>query len=188
MHRLRRATLDDLDFLVRIDLDDEGVTPGYREEWGEVEATQHRAKIKSFITGDDKGALIAESDSDKRIGAILWRYRDASKEDFAVENVFREIRSVFPPDGRFCEVFQLWVDPAHRRQGIATALKQAAESDAVARGVGMIYTHTEERNDHVVALNAKLGYFEVRRGPIWDEVVRVSLVKRLGPAYPRKGR
>jgi len=29
-------------------------------------------------------------------------------------------------------------------------------------------------------MNHNLGYREVQRGPIWDEVVRVSLIKRLG--------
>jgi hypothetical protein len=43
----------------------------------------------------------------------------------------------------------------------------------------MIYTHTEAHHLHVLALNHKLGYREVRRGPIWDDVVRVSLVKHL---------
>jgi hypothetical protein len=45
--------------------------------------------------------------------------------------------------------------------------------------VKLVYTHTEETNPHVLELNKKLGYVEVRRGPIWDEVVRVSLVKTL---------
>ena len=49
----------------------------------------------------------------------------------------------------------------------------------MARGAGLVYTHTEMRNAHVLALNAKLGYREVRRGPIWDAVIRVSLVKAL---------
>jgi hypothetical protein len=40
----------------------------------------------------------------------------------------------------------------------------------------MIYTHTEERHAHVLALNQKLRYREVRRGPIWDDVIRVSRV------------
>lgn len=45
--------------------------------------------------------------------------------------------------------------------------------------MNLIYTHTEERNQHVVDLNVKLGYKEVRRGPIWDDIVRISLVKHL---------
>ena len=43
----------------------------------------------------------------------------------------------------------------------------------------MIYTHTELTNPHVIALNLKLGYREIRRGPIWDEIERVSLTKIL---------
>ena len=43
-----------------------------------------------------------------------------------------------------------------------------------------MYTHTEEENAHVIELNLKLGYFEVRRGPIWDEITRVSVIKHLG--------
>ena len=36
-----------------------------------------------------------------------------------------------------------------------------------------------DRRTHVIELNHKLGYREIRRGPIWDEIVRVSLVKYL---------
>ena len=43
----------------------------------------------------------------------------------------------------------------------------------------MIYTHTETANAHVIELNRKLGYEIVRRGPIWDEIERTSLVKWL---------
>jgi hypothetical protein len=43
----------------------------------------------------------------------------------------------------------------------------------------MVYTHTEARHAHVLALNHKLGYREVRRAPIWDQVNRVGLVKDL---------
>jgi len=94
--------------------------------------------------------------------------------------VFRTIdRAVFPANGAFLEVFQLWVHPNHRRQGVGSALKLELETMARARNVSMIYTHTEERNEHVLAFNAKLGYREVRRGPIWDASVRVSLVRNV---------
>ena len=43
----------------------------------------------------------------------------------------------------------------------------------------MVYTHTELSNPHVIELKRRLGYREIRRGPIWDEIVRVSLVKDL---------
>lgn len=76
-------------------------------------------------------------------------------------------------------MFQLWVNPNYRREGLGTKLKEKIEEEAHIRKVNLIYTHTEERNQHVVDLNVKLGYKEVRRGPIWDDIVRISLVKHL---------
>ena len=172
---MRRATANDLDWLVRVDLQDEGVTPGYRGSWGEPEIEAHRQLILSFILSG--GACIAEKAASP-VGAILWRIRHLELVD--PESVFRRIdAAVFPPNGTFAEVFQLWVDPQHRRVGIGTALKRSLETAARSQNIGLIYTHTEEANSHVLALNNKLGYREVRRGPIWDDVVRVSLVKNL---------
>jgi ribosomal protein S18 acetylase RimI-like enzyme len=172
---IRPATANDLDLLVRVDLEDEGVTPGYREGWGEAELETHRQLILSFIF--DGGAWIAEKDS-LPVGAVLWRIRHL--EQVEPESVFREIdASIFPTDGVFAEVYQLWVDPNHRRGGIGTALKRSIEMAVRSQNVRMIYTHTEQDNAHVLALNEKLGYREVRRGLIWDEVIRVSLVKHL---------
>jgi len=70
------------------------------------------------------------------------------------------------------------VDPAYRRCGIATKLKRKLEELAQTIDVNVIYTHTEEKNQHVIELNKKLGYEVVRKGPIWVEVVRVSLIKQ----------
>lgn len=58
-------------------------------------------------------------------------------------------------------------------------LKKRLEEVANTNNVNLIYTHIEERNLHVIELNKKLGYKEVRRGPIWDEIVRISLIKLL---------
>jgi len=74
------------------------------------------------------------------------------------------------------EVFQLWVHPDYRRLGLATKLKLKLEEEARVHKVDLIYTHTEESNVHVIELNKKLGYFEVRRGAIWDDITRISLV------------
>jgi ribosomal protein S18 acetylase RimI-like enzyme len=172
---IRGATPNDLEWLVRIDLQDEGVTPGYRRNWGEAELETHRQLILSFIL--DGGACIAER-TRFPVGTILWRIRQL--ELVEPGSIFRSIdASVFPPNGTFAEVYQLWVDPKHRRAGIGTALKRSIETAVRSQNVQLIYTHTEETNSHVLALNNKLGYREVRRGPIWDEVVRVSLVKDL---------
>ncbi|WP_420850817.1 GNAT family N-acetyltransferase [Paenibacillus aceris] len=71
------------------------------------------------------------------------------------------------------------VHPSYRRLGLATKLKLKLEEEAESHKVNLIYTHTEETNNHVIELNKKIGYQEVRRGPIWDEVIRVSLIKQL---------
>ena len=61
--------------------------------------------------------------------------------------------------GRCCELQQLWVDPAHRRQGIATRLVRAFDSRAQARGCHLFYLETF--NFQAPELYRALGY-EVR--------------------------
>jgi ribosomal protein S18 acetylase RimI-like enzyme len=41
-----------------------------------------------------------------------------------------------------CEVQQIWVHDAHRRQGIGRRLMDVAESEAVQRGCTLIYLET----------------------------------------------
>lgn len=190
---LRRAGLGDLDYLVYADAQEEGYTQteaeakaqavraGKEAANAEKEAA-HRKKIHAFISDADKAAWVYE---DERVlaGVILCRFRNlANEREDAPELLFYRDelpRSTFPPDGRFCEVFNLWVEPDYRRRGLATRLKKQLEIESRARGICLVYTHTEATNLHVLALNYKMGYREVRRGPIWDEVVRVSLVKRI---------
>ncbi|SMF79089.1 Acetyltransferases [Paenibacillus uliginis N3/975] len=133
-----------------------------------------------FVIEEDRGAFIFEDEkSRKRIGLIMYSIvnRDGI---FPWKTIFHELeRSLFQEDGRFVEIFQLWVAPEYRRSGIATKLKLKLEELAKTNDVNLIYTHTEEKNKHVIELNEKLGYRIVRRGPIWDEIVRVSLIKQL---------
>jgi ribosomal protein S18 acetylase RimI-like enzyme len=146
-------------------------------------AAQHRLKIQAFVTHSTEAAWIIDApDHSLSVGAIMVRFRDRFNEEpsEAKDYLFRFLEpEIFPPNGRFCEIFQLWVHPDYRRQGLASRLKQQAEQEAVARGMSQMYTHTEERNTHVIDLNLKLGYRAVRRGPIWDDIIRVSLVKDL---------
>lgn len=184
---LRRAILDDLDFLVYTDLlvdrEDAPGEPVYFDGWGEVERAEHRVKIRAYIVDADKCAWVYEdAETCQNVGLIMaWFHsRHTETHTEAADFLFRYINeSILPPDGRFCEVFLLWVHPAYRRRGLASALKRECEAEARWRGVSMIYTHTLERNVHVVELNRKLGYVEIRRGPMWDAAVRVSLVKRV---------
>lgn len=183
MFELRRATPSDLDFLVKIDLKDEGITNVTPSILSDQELVDHRAKILVYITRADKATWVFEECATGRlVGAILCQFRDRRHDEptEANEFLFRFIDdSWVPPDGRFCEVFNLWVDPGARRQHLATRLKQEMEEETRRRGIRLIYTHTEERNQHVIALNHKLGYREIRCGPIWDPIIRVSLIKTL---------
>ena len=185
MFTLKEATSADLDFLVAVDLEDEGCASTYMESWGAQELAEHRAKIAAFLSDDDKAAWVGEdTDTGALVGTTLWRFRNRLRETFEGWSIFPELdASLFPPDGAFCEIFQLWVAPEFRRRGLATSLKRHAEAESLRRGVSLIYTHTEERNTHVLAMNHKLGYHEIRRGPIWDEIVRVSLIKPLGEEF-----
>ena len=173
---IRIANLDDVDFMVQADIETDIEDTGDLSAFRDEEAIAHREKIQSFITDDDKGAWVAV-DNNETIGTIFVRYRDYA-EAAKSSHIFHEIGSeVFPEDGRFCEVFQLRVSANYRKKGIASHLKRHVEIDARLRDVKLIYTHTAI--EHVVQMNLKLGYREVRRGTMWDETIRVSLVKDL---------
>ena len=184
---LRRAMIHDLEFLIHADIESDGE---YLAAMTPEEQRGHRLKIEGFVqeVACKAGWVCVDSDRGQPVGMILCRWRQCPREgdeEYSGESVFRELaEDLFPEDGRFCEIFQLWVDPGYRRRGLATRLKVHLEAECRERGVGMIYTHTEEQNLHVIALNERLGYLQVRRGPIWDEVVRVSLIKRLHDAVP----
>jgi ribosomal protein S18 acetylase RimI-like enzyme len=180
---LRAGSADDLDFIAWVDLEGEGSGSSFTDGWTAERWTERRREMLGFLVDEDKFTFVLEAEPGRRpVGAIFGRFVDI-KGELPPWSVFRMLpAAMFPDDGRVCEVFQLWVDPAFRRRGLATYLKREAEREAICRGIAVIYTHTNAANQHVVALNMKLGYREVRRGPIWDEVVRVSLLKTLAAA------
>jgi ribosomal protein S18 acetylase RimI-like enzyme len=175
MLNLRRANIADHKFLVRIDLKDEGVSSIIQHE-----EKIHNEKILKYLIDQDKGAFIIEdTDTGKQIGMIMYTITNRDLV-YPWKTIFNEIdRTLFQSDGRFMEIFQLWIHSNYRRIGLATKLKEKLEEEAKYHKVSLIYTHTEESNNHVIELNKKIGYHEVRRGPIWDDVIRVSLIKQL---------
>jgi ribosomal protein S18 acetylase RimI-like enzyme len=185
MLNLRKANTNDHDFLVRTDLLNEGYTTAKAAQMTimeQEEQAEHSNKILKFLTEPDKGAYIFEDTDEGSAGKIaMIMYSICNRDlDYPWTTIFHELdRGLFQQDGRFLEIFQLWVHPAYRRLGLATQLKLQLEQSAGCHGVNLIYTHTEERNLHVIQLNSKLGYQEVRRGPIWDDIIRVSLIKQL---------
>ncbi|RXZ81754.1 GNAT family N-acetyltransferase [Paenibacillaceae bacterium] len=177
--KIRRADVNDLDFVVETDLLNEGYTSN-EDSMTPDELMEHRDKMKRFIVDEDKGTLIIEDiERNIRLGYIMYRISNRDNL-YPWRTAFCELeRTLFQKDGRFLEVFNLWVDSNYRRQGVATLLKKEVEFEAKKQEVNLVYTHTEEENEHVIELNRKLGYHQVRRGPIWDHVVRVSLIKHL---------
>jgi ribosomal protein S18 acetylase RimI-like enzyme len=159
---MRKAIITDHEFLVRIDLKNDGYTVSDEVEMTVQEKEEHSKKIERYLTDPDKGAFIIED------SVYPWK------------TIFNELDpKLFQSDGRFIEIFQLWVHPNYRRLGLATKLKLKLEEEAQYHKVDLIYTHTEETNNHVIELNKKIGYQAVRQGPIWDDVIRISLIKKL---------
>jgi ribosomal protein S18 acetylase RimI-like enzyme len=180
MIKMRKAQIDDLDFLAHIDLKVDGYSSVDEFNMKQEEKLDHWNKISEYVIDPDKGTFILEdTENNEKIGIVMYRISNRDSTHL-VYSAYRELdRSLFQADGRFLEVFQLWVHTEYRRRGLATQLKRKLDEEARRHHVNLIYTHTLEVNKHVVELNIKLGYLEVRRGPIWDNLIRVSLIKHL---------
>ena len=140
---LRRAGAADLDFLVHADLQEEGYTRSEDEE--RESAAEHREKICSFLRDANKAAWVYE-DKGIRGAAILCAFRDLHNEPKEAHGLhfYRSAipRATFPEDGRFCEVFNLWVERPYRRRGLATKLKEQLEGRiACARRAPSLHAH-----------------------------------------------
>lgn len=185
MLRIRPAQASDFDFLYRVDVRDEGITEDHRSDWTEAHWEEHSRLVRSFTTDSEKVAFICEDEEGaKCIGLVMASFRTLAPGGLqaAEGNPAGLDRTLLPADGRYCEIYQLWVHPEYRRRGLATALKRHVEVAAIRRGIGLIYTHTEAINRHIVELNLKMGYRQVRRAPLRSGVEHVSLVKKLQSA------
>lgn len=174
---IRSINKNDLALLIQVDLDDEGVTVD-NTDLSTAELQEHKTKINTFITEEDRGGFVYEIDHTP-VGVIMYSVENCDQE-YLWPTPYQAIRRKhFTEDGQMLAVFQLWVDPQHRRKGIAYELKLKLEEEARSRNIQTLYTHTETHNQHVIDMNIKLGYTVVRIGPIWDNIPRVSLLKDL---------
>ncbi len=57
-------------------------------------------------------------------------------------------------------IYDLAVDAAHRRQGIATALIEAVKALAAARGIYVVFVQADRGDEPAIALYSKLGVRE----------------------------
>ena len=84
--------------------------------------------------------------------------------------------------GACCELQQLWVDPAHRRSGIATRLVRKFEAHARRHGCTSFYLETF--SFQAPALYESLGYRVAYEHEVYPHgIVKFVMVKRL-----RRGR
>lgn len=175
---LRPIEIKDLDFLVKVDMEDEGVTSDEVKDYNE-----YVKRMTHFIEHPDFGGFVYEI-SNQPIGCILFNVENKFKT-YDWPTIYNEINDhYFDDSGDMLAVYQLWISKEYRRRGLATLLKHAFETEAFNRKINTLYTHTEIQNQHVIELNQKLGYDAVRIGPIWDEILRISLVKDLRKPSP----
>jgi ribosomal protein S18 acetylase RimI-like enzyme len=169
---LRVLRPSDLDAVAAALARSEGYTPTVPPE----SAAEIRASLAGFGEGDARAGFIVANP----LAFLNYLDRNRLTDDFPAGGGPGDLPpTVFPPDGRFLHLYDLWIDPSIRRRGVARALKRVLEAEAAARGVRMIYTVTEATHRAVLDLNAQLGYVEIYRGPMWDPVERVGLAKRL---------
>jgi hypothetical protein len=60
MQNIRKGNKTDHEFMVRIDLKNDGYTVSDEVEMTQQEKEEHKKKIESFLTDPDKGAFIIE--------------------------------------------------------------------------------------------------------------------------------
>lgn len=80
--------------------------------------------------------------------------------------------------GHCCEVQQLWVEPAHRKQGIGTELLQAFEARGRQHGCSIFYLETF--NFQAPRLYQSLGYTVVYEHKVYPHaIVKYVMVKHV---------
>jgi ribosomal protein S18 acetylase RimI-like enzyme len=140
-----------------------------------------REGLAGFAADESRLGFVACEPSGALAGFSLLVMRNRLTDTHPVGDVLSRLpASAFPPDGRFLQVYDLWVSPSWRRRGVATALKRVMEAQARVLNLSCLLTFTEASHAAVLHLNAKLGYRAVYQGPMWDDVERVALIKDLG--------
>ncbi|MFC1921451.1 GNAT family N-acetyltransferase [Chloroflexota bacterium] len=185
--------MDDYYFIVEVNLLNEGIDrgdphiPASFDEENELLSRLAQFADSSLRIAETeiytcpKYAFISENiETKEKIGLVMFLFRDMNDPTFQHFGIYDKFeRSVFPVDGRICEIFQLWVEPKERRKGIASKLMNKAEEISRIHNIKMIYTHTESNNTRILEMRKKLGYENIRTGTLWDEIIRVSAAKYL---------
>ncbi|MGH2807987.1 MAG: GNAT family N-acetyltransferase [Actinomycetota bacterium] len=137
---VRHATLDDLDDLLRLQLqlrDHHRRLAADSPRYG-VQADRWRRLLRATLESDDEAILVATNNDDVRGFVTL----------------------VFAPKpwGVSCEMDTLVVDEASRSEGVGEALVAAAEILAKERGAGGMRANVLTANDRGRAFYERIGY------------------------------
>jgi GNAT superfamily N-acetyltransferase len=140
-----------------------------------------RETASRFVIDDhERGAFIYEDlPSGSPVGMALYRCRNRHDE-FPTYEVFGRLDpKLFPAGGLFMQVVLFWVHPGYRRLGLGTELMRQVEAESRRRRIHLICLLIEGTNRPAMQFIRRLRYREVERGPVWDQVVRVCLIKRV---------
>ncbi|HHW09851.1 MAG TPA: GNAT family N-acetyltransferase [Firmicutes bacterium] len=143
-------------------------------------ATAKEIAFRFVNAADERGAFIYEDlPSGTPVGIVLYRCRNR-QDAFPDYEVFGRLDPrLFPSGGRFLQVVLLWVHPGYRRLGLGSELLRRVEAEARLRQIRLLFLLVEGTNRPAMQLVRRLRYREITRGPVWDQVVRVSLIKRV---------
>ncbi|MET0742915.1 MAG: AAC(3)-I family aminoglycoside N-acetyltransferase [Microvirga sp.] len=112
----------------------------------------------------DAEAYAAEPPGDSYLEALLARegiaVLVALSGDAMVGGLVAYELDKFEKARREIYIYDLAVDAAHRRQGIATALIEHLKKHAAARGAWVIYVQADQGDEPAIALYGKLGIRE----------------------------
>lgn len=173
MLRMRTQKESDRQFLLDILQRESHSHPLYCQSDTPEDAVVH------LLNDRDKGALIFEDDSSgKQVGVVIFRYRNLAEQ--YDNEVFNQLDAdLFTPNGAFVEVVLLWIQPDYRQLGLGSDLLRNLERQAKRRNIHLLYMQTEGTNIPGKRFLRKLKFNEVRQGPIWDDTVRVSVIKKI---------
>jgi aminoglycoside 3-N-acetyltransferase I len=84
----------------------------------------------------------------------------AVRNDIVIGGLAAYVLRKFEQERSEIYIYDLAVDEAHRRQGVATALIEQLKSIAAARGAYVIFVQADHGDDPAIALYTKLGVRE----------------------------
>lgn len=141
-----------------------------------------RAMLGLFARAfDDPAAYLSDQPSDAYLGGLLSRDTfvaiAALRDDAVVGGLAGYVLPKFEQARAELYIYDLAVDAAHRRQGIATALIESVQQYAARAGAHVVFVQADRGDEPAIALYTKLG--------LREEVLHFDIPPAPGPAADR---